>query len=192
MACGRASITTLPQFSDVDSVPEKVAEVLVSLTVPATNPEESLFRLVPPDSEPNVPLLPPRPIPRVKQSYQVVDQVLRYAICARRLTVNPAIDVDLPGIREAEKRYLTMRQVHELAIAAGRFRTLVFVLALCGLRFGEATALRRKHVDLNSTRIWVGASAAHVAGKGIVENRHQESRGPQGAHSCISRRAVAG
>ncbi|SHU35952.1 Uncharacterised protein [Mycobacteroides abscessus subsp. abscessus] len=53
-------MTTLPQFADVDSVPEKVAEVLVSLMVPATNPEVSLIRLVPPDSEPNVPLLPPR------------------------------------------------------------------------------------------------------------------------------------
>ncbi|SHT99991.1 Uncharacterised protein [Mycobacteroides abscessus subsp. abscessus] len=34
--------------------------MLVSLTVPATNPEDSLIRLVPPDSELNVPLLPPR------------------------------------------------------------------------------------------------------------------------------------
>lgn len=46
---------------------------------------------------------------RVKQSYQVLDQVLRYAIRALRLTINPATDIELPGIREPEKRYLTMR-----------------------------------------------------------------------------------
>ncbi|CPV78526.1 phage integrase family protein [Mycobacteroides abscessus subsp. abscessus] len=114
---------------------------------------------------------------RVKQSYQVLDQVLRYAIRARRLTVNPAADIELPGIREPEKRYLTMRQVQELAIASGRFRTLVFVLALCGLRFGEATALRTKHVDLDSARIWVSASATHVAGKGIVETDTKNHEG---------------
>ncbi|WP_078325091.1 tyrosine-type recombinase/integrase [Mycobacteroides salmoniphilum] len=114
---------------------------------------------------------------RVKQSYQVLDQVLRYATRARRLTINPATDIELPGIREPEKRYLTMRQVQELAIASGRFRTLVFVLALCGLRFGEATALRTKYVDLDSARIWVNASATHVAGKGIVETDTKNHEG---------------
>ena len=69
-----------------------------------------------------------------------------------------------------EKRYLDHQQVQELAVASGRFRTLMLVLAYCGLRFGEAVALRRRDVDLDEARIWVTKSATHVTGEGIVEN----------------------
>lgn len=106
---------------------------------------------------------------RVVQTYQVLNMVLKYAIRAKRLAVNPAADVELPTVRAPEKRYLSHQQVQELAVAAGRFRTLVLVLAYCGLRFGEAAALRRKNVDLDSARIWVSASATNVAKLGIIE-----------------------
>lgn len=56
-------------------------------------------------------------------------------------------------------------------MASGRFRMLVLVLAYCGLRFGEAAALQRKNVDLDTARIWVTASASGVTGRGIVDSR---------------------
>lgn len=104
------------------------------------------------------------------QTYQVLNMVLKYAIRAKRLMVNPAADIELPSKTDAEKRYLSHQQVQELAVAAGRFRTLVLVLSYCGLRFGEAAALRRKHVDLPRARITVRASATAVARQGIVES----------------------
>jgi integrase len=103
------------------------------------------------------------------QSYQVLNMVLKYAIRAKRLVVNPAIGVELPSISGPEKQYLTHQQVQELAVACGRFRTLTLVLSLCGLRFGEAVALVRKNVALKEARIWVTASATNVAGQGIVK-----------------------
>jgi integrase len=106
---------------------------------------------------------------RVVQAYQVLNGVLKYAIRAKRLVVNPAADIALPSSAGIEKRYLSHQQVQELAVACGRFRTLVLVLAYCGLRFGEATALRQKNVDLKAARIWVEASATKVARRGIVE-----------------------
>ena len=99
--------------------------------------------------------------------------MLKYAIRAKRLAVNPADDVELPALSRVGAvtgRFLTHRQVHELALAAGRFRTLVLVLAYCGLRFGEAAALRRRDVNVQQARIWVRASATRVAGQCIVES----------------------
>ena len=110
---------------------------------------------------------------RVVQTYQVLNMVLKYAIRAKRLAVNPADDVELPplsGVGAVTGRFLTHRQVHELALASGRFHTLVLALAYCGLRFGEAAALRRRDIDVQRARIWVRASATRVTGRGIVES----------------------
>ncbi|WP_083864631.1 tyrosine-type recombinase/integrase [Nocardia brevicatena] len=106
---------------------------------------------------------------RVIQAYQVLDQVLRFAIKAKRLAVNPAEEIDLPQKSSAEKRFLTHVEVLRLAMAAGRFRTLVFVLAYTGIRFGEAIALRVSDIDLKRQRITIARSATYVAGQGIVE-----------------------
>ena len=107
---------------------------------------------------------------RVVQTYQVFNMVMKYAIRAKRLVVNPATDVELPPITSPEKRYLSHQQVQELAVAAGRFRTLILVLSYCGLRFGEAVALIRRNVDLDKARITVKASATNVTGRGMVES----------------------
>lgn len=106
---------------------------------------------------------------RVIQAHQVADQVIRYAIKAKHLTVSPIADVELPAKIDTEQRYLTHELLHRLAVAAGRFRTLVLVLGYCGLRFGEASALRVRDVDLQGRRITVRRSATYVTGQGMVE-----------------------
>ncbi|WP_235211303.1 tyrosine-type recombinase/integrase [Nocardia brasiliensis] len=106
---------------------------------------------------------------RVIQSYQVLSQVLRFAIKSKRLAVNPADEIDLPSMMAGERRYLTHVEVMQLALAAGRFRALVFTLAYTGIRFGEAIALRSASIDLENRRIRVTRSATGVTGEGIVE-----------------------
>lgn len=106
---------------------------------------------------------------RVIQAHQVVSQVLRYAVRAKHLPANPADGIELPRKPEAERRYLTHEQLHRLAVASGRFRTLVLVLGYCGLRFGEATALRVGDVNLATRRVRVQRSVTNVAGTGLVE-----------------------
>ncbi len=106
---------------------------------------------------------------RVIQSYQVLSQVLRFAIKAKRLAANPAEDIDLPSMMAGERRYLTHVEVMRLAMAAGRFRPLVLTLAYTGIRFCEAIALRTSNVDLEQRRIRITRSATGVTGKGIVE-----------------------
>ena len=54
-------------------------------------------------------------------------------------------------------------------MAAGRLRTLILVLGCCGLRFGEAAALRMNDVDLDARRIRIRRSVTYVRKTGLVE-----------------------
>lgn len=74
-------------------------------------------------------------------------QVLDQAVDDRLIARNPFDGVDLPTVVAAEKRFLTVDQLKALTDAAGSNAAFVWVLAMCGLRFGEAAALR--HGDLN-------------------------------------------
>jgi integrase len=106
---------------------------------------------------------------RVVQAYQVVDQVLRYAIRARYISLNPADDVQLPRKTNFEKTSLTHDQVGHLADACGELRTMVYVLGYGGLRYGEIAALRVGDVDASRRRLKVSRSATAVARIGMVE-----------------------
>jgi len=61
-----------------------------------------------------------------------------------------------------------------LARATDRFETLTLVLGYCGLRFGEAVALRRRQVG--DRVLTVRSSATAVTGKGIVESTTKTKR----------------
>jgi integrase len=106
---------------------------------------------------------------RVIQAHRVISQVLSFAVKAKHLPANPADGVELPRKRDGERRYLTHEQLQRLAVASGRLRTLVLVLGYCGLRFGEAAALRIGDVDLPARRIRVQRSVTAVTGRGLVE-----------------------
>jgi integrase len=106
---------------------------------------------------------------RVIQAYQVVSQVLRFAVRANYLAANPADDIELPRKPDVDQRYLTHEQLHRLAVASGRFRTFVLALGFCGLRFGETAALRVSDVDLKSRRIRVSRSVTYVARTGLLD-----------------------
>jgi integrase len=106
---------------------------------------------------------------RVRQAHQVIGAVLKFAVKAKHLATNPADGIDLPTRPEVQQSCLTHEQLHRLAVASGRFRTLVLVLGYCGLRFGEAAALQVGDIDLKSRRIRVSRSVTYVRGTGRVE-----------------------
>jgi integrase len=101
---------------------------------------------------------------RVVQAYHVFRAVLGYAVRSKMLSVNPATDIDLPRKPVNNKRYLTHQQVADLAAACGEFDALVLVLSYCGLRWGEATALKCRDVDVDRGRIEVNKAVEHVGG----------------------------
>ena len=104
---------------------------------------------------------------RTIQAYQVLRGVLDYAVKRRHIAVNPALGVDLPRKVTLERRYLTHRQVEDLAAQMGEWRLLTQTLAYTGLRWGEAVALRVRRVDLDRGRIEVAESVTRV-GKELV------------------------
>lgn len=67
-----------------------------------------------------------------RKIHGILSGILGLAVRDRRLPSNPALSVDLPRVRERRRRYLTARQVEELAAAAGDGRLPVLVLAYCG------------------------------------------------------------
>jgi integrase len=115
---------------------------------------------------------------RITQAHQLVGAVLKYAQRTGKITKNVAQEFkrgeDIPEQPERERRYLTHGELLRLAMAAGRFETLTLVLGYCGLRFGEAVALRRRHVG--DQELTITASATHVTGKGIVESTTKTKR----------------
>lgn len=70
----------------------------------------------------------------------------------RRTLSNPARGVSLPRKVKKPHIYLSHEQVRALA-AASKYPGLVLVLAYCGIRWGEATALRVKHLDMLRRRL---------------------------------------
>jgi integrase len=115
---------------------------------------------------------------RITQAHQLVGAVLKYAVRTGKVAKNVAAEVnrteDLPQQAKRERRYLSHAELLTLAQAAGRFETLTLVLAYCGLRFGEAAALRRRHVG--ERELTIRALATHVAGKGIMESTTKTKR----------------
>lgn len=101
---------------------------------------------------------------RMRQAYHLLSSILDDAVRDNRLSRNPAAGVDLPRLPTTERRYLTHGQVADLADAAGPYRLLVLVLSYCGLRWGEAAALRVSRVDLMRGRLAIVEAVADVNG----------------------------
>ena len=69
----------------------------------------------------------------------------------------PIEGINLPKkpIRKEDRHYLTPEQLVNLADHSGYYRTLVLMQGLCGLRWGEARALRPGDIDIDARRIHV-------------------------------------
>lgn len=106
---------------------------------------------------------------RTIHAYQVVRQVLGYAVRSKYLAVNVADRIELPRKPQGKDLALTHDQVAALADESGDVAAMVRFLAYTGLRFGEAIALRVGDVDTNRRRITVSRSITHVQRRGHVE-----------------------
>ncbi|TQK19117.1 phage integrase family protein [Microbacterium sp. SLBN-154] len=101
----------------------------------------------------------------VRRCQGVLAGILDNAVSDRRLTRNVARNIDLPARkRNARRHYLTHGQVQALADHA-RHPTLVLFLAYTGLRWGEATALRVRHIDALRRRVTVEENAVLVSAR---------------------------
>jgi integrase len=105
---------------------------------------------------------------RIRQSYQLLHQILASAVDCGLLERDPSRGVKMPRIAPHEMSCLTAAEVERLADALPfEYKSLIHVLAYGGLRWGEATALRRRRCDLQASRLIVAESLANVNGRVI-------------------------
>lgn len=101
----------------------------------------------------------------IKNVVNVTSAVMRSAIEAGALKVNPCSGLRLERTERAEMHFLSAEQVVRLADAIGdRYGDLVTFAAYTGLRAGELAALRWERVDLLRGSVEVVESYAEVRG----------------------------
>ncbi len=103
----------------------------------------------------------------VARAHGVLAAIIDGAVKDKRLTSNPARDIKLPRKTKGRRAYLTHEQVERLAVES-KYPDLVRFLAYTGLRWGEATGLRVRHVDRAARRVNVEENAVNVNGTVIV------------------------
>lgn len=115
----------------------------------------------------------------VLRAHGVLSGVLSDAVTARRLAANPAKGIEsLPRKTTRRHVYLTADEVHRLAAEAGEHRALVLVLAFCGLRWGEAIALRVRDIEFLKRRLVVSENAVQLGvdhAVGVTKGRKTRS-----------------
>lgn len=103
----------------------------------------------------------------VLRAHGILAGILDAAVKDRTLPSNVARDVALPRKGKKRKAYLTHRQV-ELLASTAREPDLVRFLAYTGVRWGEATGLRVRHLDLPRRRARVEENAVMVGTNVII------------------------
>ncbi len=92
---------------------------------------------------------------RQRHGLLVLSQILQFAVDDDRLARNVAKRVKPPRPGRSEPRFLSHAQLADLADECGDYRALVLLLGYTGLRWGEARALRVRHLDLMRCRVEV-------------------------------------
>jgi integrase len=102
---------------------------------------------------------------RVRQAYHLFSSMLDAAVRDRRIATNPAAGTKLPRLPSKARRYLDHNQLADLAHECGPHETLVLLLGYSGLRWGEAAALRVKHIDTMRGRLDITEAMTEVNGR---------------------------
>jgi len=100
----------------------------------------------------------------LKRCHEILDGILETAVRDRQLASNPAKGVKFPKKMTKAPAFLTLEQLELVADESSEYRALVLVLGYVGLRWGEATALRVRHINFLRRRILVEENAV-AAGK---------------------------
>jgi len=116
---------------------------------------------------------------RTRQAYNVFSSSLKAAVRSDMIRVNPADGAKLPKIKINEMRHLTPAEVESIANRVeDQYEVLVYVLAYCAIRAGEAVALRRKNVNIVRSELRVVESATEINGRiefGATKNRRNRN-----------------
>jgi integrase len=106
---------------------------------------------------------------QVRQAYRLLAQIMTSAVDNGMIPVSPCRGVRLPRLPEADPRILTVAEARKLsAMFDLPDRVLVLLLAYGGLRVGEALPLRRRHLDVDNSRIMIATAVTEVPGGPVI------------------------
>lgn len=92
----------------------------------------------------------------IRRAYTLLQLTLDLAVEDGRLARTPCRRISLPRIEQSEKRFLTIREIEDLAeTIRPRYRAMVLTGAYTGLRPGELAALHIERLDLPGRQLRV-------------------------------------
>jgi integrase len=103
---------------------------------------------------------------RCRQACHLLGAILQTAVADGRIPSSPCTGMKLPRLPQVEMAYLSPGQLSDLLnVLPAKYRLMVEVLAIAGLRFGEAAALRKARCDLLRNRLVIAENLSDVSGK---------------------------
>lgn len=116
-------------------------------------------------------LLETQSVRSVKKIVGVLSSAFEAAIRDQRVRNNPCAGIRYPRVQPKKKIFLTAEEVEQLAGATfdDRQRLIVYVLAYCGLRWGELAGLRVRDFDPLRRRLNIEQTIVDDNGKMIVK-----------------------
>ncbi|WP_166512334.1 tyrosine-type recombinase/integrase [Desulfallas thermosapovorans] len=93
----------------------------------------------------------------VKGIYGTLKTAMRQAVAWGILSIDPTVGLRAPRVPKAEKRVLEARELATLLEAAKNYKhhVIIRIIAITGMRLGEALALKWKDVDFGSGTVVV-------------------------------------
>ena len=110
------------------------------------------------------------------KAHQLLRAALTAAVGDRLIPANPAAGTPLPRVEKSEPRYLSIDEIHQLADAIDpRYKAVVYVGALAGLRPGEIAGLHKDDLDLLRKTLRVERTSSEISGRIVVGPPKTES-----------------
>ena len=103
----------------------------------------------------------------VLRAFGILKGICSDAVADRFIASSPCYDIQLPRKQQKRRNYLNAAQVIELAKNSEGRDALILTLGFCGLRWGEAKALRVENIDFKRKRLEVRNSITRVSGKDV-------------------------
>ena len=116
--------------------------------------------------------------PTVAKAYQILRAIMNTAVDDELIQRNPCRIKGAGAAKTAERPFLDVTEVFQLADAVpARFRVFILLAAFTGLRFGELAALQRHDVDLDHRTVAVRRSLAETRTDGILVKTPKSAAG---------------
>ncbi|MGN5635823.1 tyrosine-type recombinase/integrase [Streptomyces sp. AC154] len=116
--------------------------------------------------------------PTVAKAYQILRSIMNTAVDDELIQRNPCRIKGAGAAKTAERPFLDVTEVFQLADAVpARFRVFILLAAFTGLRFGELAALQRHDIDLERRTVAVRRALAETRSHGILVKAPKSAAG---------------